>query len=260
MQNEISGVAKLGIVLIALAVLIGLGFGIFQISKGTANTGVNDVQHELDDVQDSHFSTYDQSVISGAMVKSVIPNLKGGEVAVLISTQAFIDLLGNTDAEPGDTDDLYTDGSGINQIYNDGSNELSKELPIVWVYTDKNLSNNYNMQTSSGEDIKGAFINYNALLGNKVSNSTGCVSAQKCMIDNTEYTMGGIYFDSNKFVCDSGFMMDSGNKVQYNITTVNMGKTGTTEFIPDGALFQSYLIKDSSGTIVGIAVQEIGRN
>ena len=70
MESEVSGIARLGVVLLALAVLIGLGFGIFQISKGTANTGVTRVQAELDGVSESVYTSYDQTIITGTMVRS----------------------------------------------------------------------------------------------------------------------------------------------------------------------------------------------
>ena len=47
MEKEISSGAMLGIVLIALAAIIGLGFGVFAIAKGTANEGVTQVQENL---------------------------------------------------------------------------------------------------------------------------------------------------------------------------------------------------------------------
>ena len=93
MESEVSGIAKLGIVLIALAVLIGLGFGIFQISKGTANSGITNVQNELDAVNISQFTTYDQAIITGQMVRTALDDFAGEQVAVLIANQAWIDLI-----------------------------------------------------------------------------------------------------------------------------------------------------------------------
>ena len=46
MEKEISSGAMLGIVLIALAAIIGIGFGVFAIAKGVANNGVTNVQEK----------------------------------------------------------------------------------------------------------------------------------------------------------------------------------------------------------------------
>ena len=65
MEKEISNGAMLGIVLIALAAIIGLGFGVFAIAKGVANEGVTGVQENLDVVNSSAFTDFDQKIITG---------------------------------------------------------------------------------------------------------------------------------------------------------------------------------------------------
>lgn len=275
MEGEVSGIAKLGIVLIALAVLIGLGFGIFQISKGTANTGVNDVQKELDGVSTSQYTTYDQTTITGTMVRSAVQDFEGEQVAVLISTQAWVNFLkdNSVKAEDGNvaSAEITAKGSGITAAYDATGAKL--QLPVVFAFKGKKLTTTgtsdddgtYTMSTSKGESANGAFINYNALLGTPAS-SVGTnaetdmgVTKTKCGVNGVQYNMAGIYFDANKFVCTSGFAADASGRVQYNNVTKNIQQTGTTEFVPTGAKFSSFLVKDASGTIMGIACQQIGQ-
>lgn len=266
MENEVSGIAKLGIVLIALAVLIGLGFGIFQISKSVANEGVGDVQAELDSVAVSAFTTYDQTSVTGTMVNSAVYDFEGESVAILIATQAWNNLARDIDADPGPNDlgDVYERGSGIAASFYHASHntEATIEVPIVWAYANKALdgtgSTPYVMYTSTGETVNGSFINYNALLGSATSGSAGC-TAQTCVVNTKTYYMGGIYFDNNCFRSDSGFAADESGRVQFNNTTGNLGRSGRTEFIPSGAKFESFLVKDPSGTILGIAFQQINQ-
>lgn len=278
MEGEVSGIAKLGIVLIALAVLIGLGFGIFQISKGTANTGVNDVQKELDGVSTSQYTTYDQTTITGTMVRSAVQDFEGEQVAVLIATQAWVNFLKDNSlkAEDGNAPSkgITDKASGIATSYDASGTKM--QLPVVFAFKDKALnttigsgssasSGSYTMSTSKGEAANGAFINYNALLGTpsasvpENSEASMGVTKTKCKINNVDYNMAGIYFDTNKFVCTSGFAADASGRVQYNNVTKNIQQTGTTEFIPTGAKFSSFLIKDASGTIMGFACQQIGQ-
>ena len=61
MEKEISSGTMLGIVLIALAAVIGLGFGVFSIAKGVANEGTVNVQDNLGTV-----SEYEQKLIDEA--------------------------------------------------------------------------------------------------------------------------------------------------------------------------------------------------
>jgi hypothetical protein len=297
MENEVSSISKLGIVLIALAVLIGLGFGIFQISKGTANTGVNNVQEQLDSVSQSAYTTYDQTVITGTMVRSAISDFEGKSCAILVATQAWVnaladlgigDPLGRTpgtatasavapdnllnvsyaaDSESevvsttagGIKTDDYKSFVGIEDAY---AKEVN-ELPVVWAYSDSEFKGGYIMSNSKGGIITGAFINYNTLVGNGTGSGTestapeGC-TGQTAKINTQEVYMAGVYFDTNKYVCTSGYATDSSGKTLSNNVTTNLSKTGKTEFIPTGAKFQSYLIKDASGTTMGFAVTQVG--
>lgn len=271
MENEVSGIAKLGIVLIALAVLIGLGFGIFQISKGTANSGVTDVQKELDGVSSSQFTTYDQKVITGTMVRSAISDFEGESTAVLVSTQAWVNLMESTNTSGSvDLGDILQYGAGFNDYPNSqgtvegGGSTKDAEVPIVLAY-DKAFDSGkswtkggdaYIMTSSSNNQVPGCFINYNAILGSN-NNSDAGVTSQQWTNGGTKYNMGGIYFDSNCFRCNSGFMTNASGKVLYNNVIGNLSKTGRTEFVPNGAKFQSYLIKDASGTTMGVAFQQI---
>lgn len=94
MEKEISNGTMLGIVLIALAVIIALGFTVFSIAKGTANEGVTKVQTQLINVQASEFTDFDQTVITGTQVKSAISNFEGKPVAILIQTAALVNETG----------------------------------------------------------------------------------------------------------------------------------------------------------------------
>ena len=286
MEGEVSGIAKLGIVLIALAVLIGLGFGIFQISKGTANTGVNNVQSELDSVSQSQFTTYDQTTITGTMARSAITDFEGENTAVLIATQAWVNIQenaqGDTDdyAKPGSEPTLYKKGAGFGEAYlgmkqgesvpdtvkTDGV-EYNSIPGVFSVVLDENGNPNKSskMVASNGKACNASFINYNAILGNKEDGAACTMTGvDKCEAGFTssalKVNMGYVYFDSNCYRCTSGFAVDNAGKVVFNNITGNLSKTGRTEFLPTGAKFQSYLVKDASGTPMGIALQQSSGN
>ncbi len=89
MEKEISSGTMLGIVLIALAAVIGLGFGVFAIAKGVANEGVVNVQDNLGAVSESAFTDFDQKIVTGTQVMSAYKQFQGKAVAILINTQAM---------------------------------------------------------------------------------------------------------------------------------------------------------------------------
>ena len=82
MENEISSGAHLGVVLIALAAIIAIGFGVFGIAKAIANDGTAKVETSLKSVSDQEFKDYDQVICTGTQVNSAIQNFAGKYVAV----------------------------------------------------------------------------------------------------------------------------------------------------------------------------------
>lgn len=197
MEGEISRGAMLGIVLIALAAIIGLGFGIFSIAKGVANEGTANVQDQLTQVSLSLFDEYDQKVVTGTQVMSAYKNLAGKPYTIWISTSAV-----RKNVAEGNTSGL----SGAAQItYKD---EDEDTIYLV-----------YNANIAEGADIK---------------------------------------FKKDKIVLNGTFLMDeTSGKIYYNSVIGNLSKSGQLEYIPSTARFDAKLIKDTSGTIMGIAFRQV---
>lgn len=195
MEGEISRGAMLGIVLIALAAIIGLGFGIFSIAKGVANEGTASVQDQLTQVSLSLFDEYDQKVVTGTQVMSAYKNLAGKPYTIWISTSAV-----RKNVAKGNTRGL----SGAAQI--------------------------------PGEDEDTIYLVYNANIAEDAN----------------------ITFKKDKFVLNGTFLMDeTSGKIFYNSVIGNLSESGQLEYIPSTARFDAKLIKDTSGTIMGIAFRQV---
>ena len=315
MESETSGIVRLGIVLIALAVLIGLGFGIFQISKSVANDGVGDVQKELDNIAASAFENYDQKTVTGIMASGAISDFEGESIAVLIATQTWnnainkyfnkkagtsnqniADLAKNDTTVVIDVGAAGSDGrigirpaatrtgsfeymtTGVETGYNQNGNTI----PIIFAF-EAMMNGKCEVlkltRTSTGKSVPQTFVNYNAILGNinKASNGilgngdngTTMVIPQKAVFGGylsaasgtpTEVYMAYIYFEADCYRCTSGFATTDGGRVIFNNVTSNITKSGRAEFIPNGASFEAYLIKDESGSTIGITLSQLSTN
>ena len=231
MEKEISNGAMLGIVLIALAAIIGLGFGVFAIAKGTANEGVTNVQESLGAVGNSAFTDFDQKIVTGTQVVSAYQSFEGKPYAILIATQAIKD---NTTA----SGTLSDKGAGLTQAY---GSVASKFPTVAAKETTEESATGMKVKNSKGTDIELTFINYNAKL-HGVGDATGKIG-----------------FDSSCWRTTEGYATSNG-KVLMNGVTGNMSKSGMAEYIPSGARFQAYLIKDLSGTIMGMAFEQLNSN
>lgn len=234
MEKQISDGAMLGIVLIALAAIIGLGFGVFAIAKGTANEGVTNVQDNLNQVGASAFTDFDQKIVTGTQVMSSYQNFEGKSIAILVATQ-------------GIKDGTILDKGGITTA----TGAVVPTMPTNY-NKDKSpaiVTNAAWAKNSAGGEIKAlTFINYNALLG-----SAGTSAGTKVPI-----TMATLTYEDGTFRIVAGGLATMDGKVAFNASIGNLAKSGMGEYIPSGAKFQSNLIKDKSGTIMGIAFEQIG--
>lgn len=88
MEREISSGAMLGVVLLALAAVIGLGFGVFAIAKGVANDGTVGMQDSLASVSDQVFLDYDQKIVTGTQALASLKQFEGKPYAILYATRA----------------------------------------------------------------------------------------------------------------------------------------------------------------------------
>lgn len=235
MEKEISSGTMLGIVLIALAAVIGLGFGVFSIAKGVANEGTVGVQDNLNAVSDSAFEDYNDKIVTGTMVKSAVQNFTGKSVAILINTNAMDKGVSSYAAHkslsvwqlasskagamtPKSTSITGTDGKTEVKYGTDGGKELGTAI------TDDAVG-------------KGYFVNYNAILNTADSNKT-------------------MELKDGVYVTDYAFAIDSTGKVLYDNTIGGFSRTGNCEYISPSARFTANLIKDTSGTAIGIVFEQ----
>lgn len=228
MEKEISSGTMLGIVLIALAAVIGLGFGVFSIAKGVANEGTVGVQDNLGTVSESAFDDYNDKIVTGTMVKSAVQNFTGKSVAILISTNAM----------------------------NKG------------VVTNKAHEKAYVVSIGEGDNQK-SYINYNALISNDntgVINGTDVEGAEDGGVKGLGLELlddknaagadlkDGILTISNAFAIDS-----STGKVMFDNSIGGFSRTGNCEYLSPSAKFEANLIRDTSGTTIGVVFKQMAK-
>lgn len=211
----------LGVVLLALAAVIGLGFGVFAIAKGIANEGTVNVQDSLASVSSQAFLDYDQKIVTGTQVIAGYKTFEGKPYAVLIQTKA---LLNGREIHPDH--DAYIVEVGANGDVG---------VPITG---------------STGE----IFINYNAIIAHpetgvpprQVAGGTGDITSGDLFL----YKKNGSYYIKNNFTAVNG-------NVVFDNQTEGLFKTGNAEYIPSGSKFHANLLKDESENYLGIVFQQI---
>ncbi|MNV34414.1 hypothetical protein D3C71_1258300 [compost metagenome] len=217
MDNEISKGTNLGVVLLALAAVIGLGFSIFMIAKNLANDGTSNVQDTLQTVSEQIFADFDQKVVTGTQLLGAIKNFNGKPYALLIATKAF-----------NNTQQVAT----------------VADHPIVYTATQGTTT----------------LINYNAILAGQASGSAprdlGSTDPRTKTSTGGAGTALTLTMTNGTVIAPFGFYMQSGGIV-YDSNTAGIYKSGNAEYIPVNTKFQAYLIKDASGTTMGIYAKQL---
>lgn len=234
MEKEISSGTMLGIVLIALAAVIGLGFGVFSIAKGVANEGTVGVQDNLAVVSESSFEDYNDKIVTGTMVKSAVQNFTGKSVGILINTTAM-----DKEVKP------YVSHASLQRyiMTSKGTMDFPGTLDEISGATDAYLG-------AAPTDGSHYYVNYNALFGSiaEVDPSDGTTTVSWEDLEGTLTLKDGIYnANSVPFAIDS-----TTGKVQFDYSVGGFGRTGNCEYLNATAKFDANLIKDETGTTIGI--------
>lgn len=232
MEKEISSGTMLGIVLIALAAVIGLGFGVFSIAKGVANEGTVGVQDNLGTVSESAFEDYNDKIVTGTMVKSAVTNFTGKSVGILISTTAM-----NKEVKP------YASHQSLQvyQLKESGKTILSAPNMVEGGDSDTDKLGN---TPPSGEKY---YVNYNALFGSEASITEGLTTVTWGKEGSLELKDGVYQADGISFAVDK-----NSGKVQFDNSVGGFSRTGNCEYLSATAKFDANLIKDTSGTTIGV--------
>lgn len=265
MEKEISSGTMLGIVLIALAAVIGLGFGVFSIAKGVANEGTVGVQDNLNTVTDSAFEDYNDKIVTGTQVKSAIQNFEGKSVAILVNTTAMNKGVVAYNGRSA--------GCTVLSLGEDG-----KEVPYV----------NYNAllaATSDGNDIITPAVGTKEVEGEDVTTAAIALAEKSSgfTISGDDGIIGGHLYkevsdgedgasdgedgasgtpaamqDGVLTICNA-FAIDDSGKVKTDLSIGGLSRTGNCEYISTSSKFTANLIKDTSGTNVGILFTQMAK-
>ena len=238
MEKEISSGTMLGIVLIALAAVIGLGFGVFSIAKGVANEGTVNVQDNLGTVSESAFEDYNDKIVTGTMVKSAVTNFSGKSVGLLINTTAM-----DKQVKP------YASHQSLQvyQLSKSGTTEINSATQVLG-------SAQYLGRTDANSKY---YVNYNALFGATAETDADGITTVKWDTnqDGVLKLKDGVYqSDGVSFAVD-----EQTGKVQYDNSVGGFSRSGNCEYIAPTAKFEANLIKDTSGQTIGIVFTQIAR-
>lgn len=87
MEKETSTLVGLGVVLIAIAVVISIGFGSLQVGKRLANSGQNDLVTSIDYAESQKLDEYNSTVVTGMQISSNLSAfINSKDLTIMINT------------------------------------------------------------------------------------------------------------------------------------------------------------------------------
>jgi len=240
MGDEAVEGSSLGTKLIFFVAIIGFALVAFLVGKSLISSGIDGLEKTSRKVSDSQFSDYNKRVVKGRSVKSALDTFSGQEYIILVHTLAMgdADSSSNVLAAIKDTRGTSTEENKKLAIANTATGDLTETDALERV-VELNASGAADTKKDSNNGVANAdpvYINYNALaLNNK----------------------GQLQVKNGNYLYDDSFALSkkTGN-VLYNTNTTYTTKKGATEYISDSSSFDSSLIKNASGEIVGIVFSQ----
>lgn len=212
MGTDISEGAKVGIILIILCALIAIVFSLLTMMKNITSSGSQSLQNGLDQLSDSEFQNYDQKTISGTDVAAAIKIFEGRPVAFVVVTSA------NRKAAGADATAWKGCLYGAHLVQTGGTNS-SETLG----------GTNAGITFSLDVDSKGTG-----------SEPTDVTQGMKL----TKYE-GNAYYTSALYTNAAG-------SPEYNMNVRPLSVTGKPTYVRSSAKFLAELIKDPTGTKIGV--------
>ena len=228
MGEDLSTGAKIGIILIILVALIGIVFALLTIMKNITNSGSNQLQNSLDQMQQSGLSDYDQKIVTGTNVLTALKTYEAQDMAIVIKNT-----LSDSMKKAGKAG--HIGGFCYNALLVGYDKDEPDTMPSYGkvYYTDNQV--NY----VTNQYLDSVVATYSA--GDELSD----VGIK--MSDTGTYYVGE-------------FAKINGTQVKFNLNTKPVGASGSQTYVRGSSSYRANLIKDASGTTIGVCFVEMDKS
>lgn len=221
MSEDVSATMRVGITVILVAALVATVLNLMVMSNSLLSGGQTTLQSGIDSVSTQEFATYDNTKVSGTQVATALSMFQGRDVAVVIQTKAFAAI------------DADHDTKAINYgaiLTSDGQSSSSSNLPAKIT---TNTGDGANIITSQA---KTAYV----IKFTDGANTSGASLWRESGAPN--YT---------------GYLHNSNGLVDSCYDTIGTTELGNAAYLLSSSRFSSVLIKDPTGSIIGIFFKQL---
>lgn len=258
MSEDVSATMRVGITVILVAALVATVLNLMVMSNSLLSGGQTTLQSGIDSVSQQEFATYNNTKVSGTQVNTALSLFQGRDVAILIQTRTFKENYGNNEQ------------SGFGPYMNYGalisSQQNKSSAPYGWTADGAGKSTALTVTT---DGYGGTPLNVSSKL--TLDNNTGACNSIAGATAGNYYvvaigataskgtpTAPGISVTQKVGAPNfTGLLYDSNGIVQSNSNIIGCSTLGNPQYLLSSARFQSILIKDATGSIIGVAFYQI---
>lgn len=230
MSEDVSATMRVGITVILVAALVATVLNLMVMSNSLLSGGQTTLQSGIDSVSQQEFSSYDNTKVSGTQVSTALSLFQGRDVAVCVQTTALRKLEGFSGKAVNYGALLTKDGKASNAASN---------LPDWMGNSDNKPSGVTNTAT----------VNNNIITAQaKTAYIIDWADTEKA---NTAIIRKG---GASNYV---GYLHNTNGLVDSSYDTIGTTELGNACYILSSARFSSVLIKDATGSIIGIFFRQL---
>lgn len=233
MSEDVSATMRVGITVILVAALVATVLNLMVMSNSLLSGGQTTLQSGIDSVSTQEFASYDNTKVSGTQVATALSLFQGRDVAIVVQTKALSEL----------TSTEYTTAgaeSWKNVAINYGAiltadGESSSAANIACSYGDTTGTSGDALQNVITNQAKSVYLV-------SFAEEADSASALQRMAGAPHYT---------------GYLHNTNGLVDSSYDTIGTTELGNAAYILSSARFSSTLIKDPTGSIVGIFFRQL---
>lgn len=220
MSEDVSATMRVGITVILVAALVATVLNLMVMSNSLLSGGQTTLQSGIDSVSTQEFASYDNTKVSGTQVSTALSLFQGRDVAILIQTKAF------AEAADGGADKAINYGAILTK---DGKSSTPSNMPAKQTYASGTSS------TYLTPQAKTAYI----------------VNFSDTDVANTAIVRKAGAANYEGYLHNSNGLVDS----SYDI--IGTTELGNAAYLLSSSRFSSVLIKDPTGSIIGIFFKQL---
>lgn len=220
MSEDVSATMRVGITVILVAALVATVLNLMVMSNSLLSGGQTTLQSGIDSVSTQEFASYDNTKVSGTQVSTALSLFQGRDVAIVIQTKAF------AEAADGGADKAINYGAILTK---DGKSSSPSNMPEKHTYASGTSS------TYLTQQAKTAYI-----VNFSDTNVANTAIVRKAGAANYE-----------------GYLHNNNGLVDSSYDIIGTTELGNSAYLLSSSRFSSVLIKDPTGSIIGIFFKQL---